>query len=89
MQVLTLPGAGISSAAAALAAAGEPRQLGAGRSQRGAHHYTVVLLLPSLARPTILLLASQRQGIAPLSEFLLPGEACACRRGDLADSLDV
>ncbi|KAK9908014.1 hypothetical protein WJX75_001548 [Coccomyxa subellipsoidea] len=50
-QVLTLPGAGISPGAAAVGRdsgqAGQPRQLAAGSRQRGAHHYTVVLLLPS------------------------------------------
>ncbi len=53
-QVLTLPGAGISPGAAAIGAdagqPGQPRQLAAGSGQRGAHHYTVVLLLPSQAR---------------------------------------
>ena len=49
LQVLTLAGTGISPGAASAAAAdaGRPRQLGAGSGQRGSHHYTVVLLLPS------------------------------------------
>ncbi len=51
LQVLTLPGVGISPGAASAAAAdtGQPRQLGSGNGQRGSHHYTVVLLLPSQA----------------------------------------
>lgn len=47
---LTVPGAGISPGAALLAGLSEQRQLGAGYSHRGAHHYAVTLLIPAQAR---------------------------------------
>ncbi|CAK0784402.1 hypothetical protein CVIRNUC_007606 [Coccomyxa viridis] len=46
-QVLTMRGAGISPGAAGLASSDGVRQIGAGESQRGAHHFTVIVLLPS------------------------------------------
>ena len=45
-QVLTMRGAGISPGAAGLAAMEGTLQIGAGDSQRGAHHFTVIVLLP-------------------------------------------
>ena len=46
-QVLTMRGAGISPGAAGLDLSDGVRQIGAGESQRGAHHFTVIVLLPS------------------------------------------
>ena len=46
-QVLTMRGAGISPGAAGVASSDGVRQIGAGESQRGAHHFTVIVLLPS------------------------------------------
>ncbi len=48
-ELLTLPGAGISPGSAELAGNGEQRQLGAGNSQRGAHHFSVFVLIPTQA----------------------------------------
>ncbi len=48
-QVLTMREAGISPEAAGLAATEGVLQIGAGDSQRGAHYFTVILLLPTQA----------------------------------------
>ncbi len=48
-QMLALRGAGISPEAAGLAATEGVLQIGAGESQRGAHFFTVILLLPTQA----------------------------------------
>lgn len=51
-QVLTMRGAGISPGAAGLASADGILRIGAGDSQRGAHHFTVIVLLPHQASPS-------------------------------------
>jgi len=50
-QVLTMRGAGISPGSAGLAAKEGILQIGAGDSQRGAHHFIVIVLLPQQACP--------------------------------------
>ena len=50
-QVLTMRGAGISPGSAGLAAAEGILQIGAGDSQRGAHHFIVIVLLPQQVCP--------------------------------------
>lgn len=49
-QRLSLRGAGITPDLAVLVGEAGPLRLGAGRAQRGDHHFTVVLLLPTQAR---------------------------------------
>ena len=46
-QVLMMQGAGISPGAAGQAATEGVLQIGAGDSQRGAHYFTVIVLLPT------------------------------------------
>ncbi len=48
-QVLTMREAGISPGAVGLAAPDGALQRGAGSAQRGAHHFTVIVLLPRQA----------------------------------------
>ena len=60
-QVLTMRGAGISPGAAGLASSDGVRQIGAGESQRGAHHFTVIVVLPGQVLPW-LCCSLQRQG---------------------------
>ncbi|CAL8469690.1 g9231 [Coccomyxa elongata] len=84
-QVLTLPGAGISPGAASAAAAdtGQLRQLGAGSGQRGSHHYTVVLILPSQVSE------HERRALQQLKELLAASNSSADQNSTMDAQSDM